>query len=80
MVLLNILLVAQEDSRTLIGWEIMKSLSPDSAFATLLHEKLLAHTNLLSYPWDQVQLELCFVGKEKHLLEKQVLIFPSLKL
>ena len=32
-------------------------------------KKLLPHINPLPCPRDQVQLELCFVGKEKHQLD-----------
>lgn len=76
MVLLNVLVVANEDSRTLLGWEIMKCLSPEATFGSLFHEKLLPRINLLPCPRDQVQLESCFVGKEKHKLDKTSVDLP----
>ena len=76
MVLLNVLVVAKEDSRTLPGWEIMRSLSPEATFETLFHEKLLPLINSLPCPRDQVQLESCFVGKEKHQLDKTSVDLP----
>jgi len=75
-VLLNDLVVANEDSRTLLGWEIMRSLSPEATFGSLFHEKLLPRINPLPCPRDQVQLESCFVGKEKHKLDKTSVDLP----
>ena len=74
MVLLNVLVVAKEDSRVLLGWEIMRSLSPEATFATLFREKLLSRINLR--PPDQVNLDSCFIGKEKHCLDKTDATFP----
>ena len=38
-VLLNILVVAKEDSRTLLGWEIIRCFSPEATFETLFRKK-----------------------------------------
>ena len=59
MVLLNVLVVANRDSRTLLGWEIIRCFSPEATFET-----------------DQVQLESCFVGNEKHQLDKTNVDLP----
>ena len=77
MVLLNVLVVAKEDSRTLLGWEIMRTLSPEATFESLFREKILLRINKpLPCPRDQVQLESCFVGKEKHQLDKTSVDLP----
>ena len=76
MVLLNVLVVANGDSRTLLGWEIMRCSSPEATFETLFHEKLLPRINSLPCPRDQVQLESCFVGNEKHQLDKTNVDLP----
>ena len=39
-------------------------------------KKLLPHINPLPCPRDQVQLELCFVGKEKHQLDNTSVDLP----
>ena len=76
MVLLNVLVVAKEDSKTLLGWEIIRCLFPEATFETLFRKKLLPRINPLPCPRDQVQLESCFVGKEKHQLDKMSVDLP----
>ena len=76
MVLLNVLVIAKDDSRVLLGWEIMRSLSPAATFETLFHEKLLPRIPLPRPGQDQVKLDSCFVGKEKHCLDKTDASFP----
>ena len=65
MVLLNVLIVAKDDSR---GWEIMRSLSPAATFETSFREKLLPRIPCPSQ--HQVKLDSCFVEKDKHCLDK----------
>ena len=76
MVLLNIFVVAKEDSKVLLGWEIVRSLSPDATFETLFDEKLLRRINSPPCPEGKVTLDSCFVGKEKHCLNRTDASFP----
>lgn len=69
MVLLNVLVVSKEDSKVLLGWEIIRSLSPEATFESLFHEKLVPRINP-PHPQSKVKLDSCFIGKEKHCLDK----------
>ena len=77
LLIIHVLVVAKEDSRVLLGWEIMRSLSPEATCETLFHDKVLPRISPLPCPQrDQVKLDSCFVGKEKHCLDKTDVSYP----
>jgi len=77
MVLVNVLVAEKENSKVLLGWEILRSSLPDASFETLFHHKLLSRIPSTSTSGDTViKLESCFIGKEKHCLDKTDISLP----
>ena len=67
MVLLNVLVALKANNKVVLGWEIVKCIHPEDAFQPLFDGKLSSRISDSESP---LHLDSCFVGKEKHALDK----------